>query len=100
MMDIFPSLHTAAPTFLVLYSWRHRHRAPHRYAWPLVAFFALNIIIATMFLRWHYLVDVVVGLALALVGYRAALRITAWETEWRLCRGLGPSWPELGGHRS
>jgi hypothetical protein len=99
MMDIFPSLHTAAPTFLVLYSWRHRHRAPHRYTWPLVAFFALNIIIATMFLRWHYLVDVVVGLALALVAHGAALRITAWETEWRLRRGLGPSWPELGGHR-
>jgi membrane-associated phospholipid phosphatase len=65
--DIFPSLHTAAPTFIALFSFRHRHRVPYRFTWPITAFFALNIMVATMFLRWHYLVDVVVGLALATV---------------------------------
>jgi hypothetical protein len=95
MMDIFPSLHTAAPTFIVLYSLRHRHLTPHRYTWPLVGFFAMNIILATMYLRWHYLVDVVAGLGLAWVAYACAVRVTAWETEWRHSHGLDPSWLEL-----
>ena len=32
---------------------------------PLLAFAALNIVGATLFLRWHWLVDVLAGLALA-----------------------------------
>src|SRR5262249_48341707 len=34
--DIFPSLHTAAPTFIALFSFRHRYEIPFRYSWPLV----------------------------------------------------------------
>jgi hypothetical protein len=63
--DIFPSLHTAAPTFFALYSFRHRDVAPYKYTWPVVAFCALQIIGATMFLRWHYLVDICAGVTLA-----------------------------------
>ena len=63
--DIFPSLHTACPTFFALYSFRHRNVAPYKYPWPLVAFCALQIIGATMFLRWHYLVDICAGVTLA-----------------------------------
>ena len=38
---------------------------PFKYSWPVMAFVATQIIVATMFLRWHYLVDVVAGLTLA-----------------------------------
>ena len=65
--DIFPSLHTAAPTFFALYSFRHRDRAPYKYTWPVVAFCASQIICATMFLRWHYLVDIFAGITLACI---------------------------------
>ncbi len=63
--DIFPSLHTALPCFITLFSFRHRDKPPFRYTWPVVAFFALNIVVATMFLRGHYLIVVVAGLLLA-----------------------------------
>lgn len=63
--DVFPSLHTAAPTFLALFSFRHRRERPFRYTWPVVALFASQIIVATMYLRWHYLIDVIAGLGLA-----------------------------------
>src|SRR6185436_6391419 len=33
--DIFPSLHTAAPTFLLLFSFHRRSELPFRYTWPL-----------------------------------------------------------------
>jgi hypothetical protein len=65
--DIFPSLHTAAPTYFALFSFRHRDRAPYKYTWPFVAFCASQIIGATMFLRWHYLVDICAGVTLAII---------------------------------
>jgi hypothetical protein len=64
-LDIFPSLHTALPSLFALHAIRHRRTAPFSYLWPVSTLFALNIIGATMFLRWHYAVDVLAGLLLA-----------------------------------
>jgi hypothetical protein len=92
--DIFPSIHTAAPTFILLFSFHNRALLPFRYTWPLVAFFVFNIIIATMFLRWHWLVDIVAGLTLALLAYVGGVAGTRWEAEHRKRRGLPPVWPQ------
>jgi hypothetical protein len=94
--DIFPSLHTAAPTFIALYSFRHRALPPYRYTWPLVLFFAANIIVATMFLRWHWLVDVVAGLALAVTSQVLSVWVTEHELVRRARERLVPTWPEFG----
>lgn len=91
--DIFPSLHTAAPTFILLFAFRHRRRLPFRYSWPVLAFFVANIITATMFLRWHYVIDVVAGLSLALFAHVASIRVTRWDNERRAALGLAPAWP-------
>ena len=93
--DIFPSLHTAAPTFLLLFSRSTvRGELPFRYTWPLVAFFAANIVIATMFLRWHYVVDVVAGLLLAVVAHTLSVRLIDREVPRRQAQGLGDIWPQ------
>ena len=94
-MDIFPSLHTAAPTFIAIFSFRHRDKAPFKYTWPLVALFAINIIIATMFLRWHYVIDVVAGLCLAAGALFFSTRATHWELLRRKLGQLTPNWPEF-----
>ena len=91
--DIFPSLHTAAPTFILLFSFRNRAHVPFRWSWPLVAFFAANIVIATMFLRWHYFIDVVAGVLLAWLGISAAALLTRREFARRRELGLTQSWP-------
>lgn len=91
--DIFPSIHTAAPTFIALFSFRHRKSAPYRTSWPIMFFFAANVVIATMFLRWHWLIDVVAGLSLATLAYVLSVRITDWELRRRRRAGLSPSWP-------
>jgi hypothetical protein len=93
--DIFPSLHTAAPTFLALFSVRHRRLLPFRYTWPLIGFLATQIIIATMFLRWHYLVDVVAGLLLATAATVIGQRIADWERARRERLGVQPAWMPL-----
>ena len=72
-LDIFPSLHTALPTLFALHAFRHRRSSPFRYLWPLSALFAANIIVATMFLRWHYAVDVLAGLLLTALAQRIAI---------------------------
>jgi len=93
-MDIFPSLHTAAPSFLALYSFRHRDKLPFKASWPVTAFCAVNIIGATMFLRWHYVIDVVAGLCLATAAFVVGTRVTAWELE-KSKNGGPEGWPRF-----
>lgn len=80
-LDIFPSLHTAYPSYFALHAFAHRDRAPYKYVWPIIAFFALNIIIATMFLRWHWGIDVVFGLLLAASARSLAILVGRREEE-------------------
>ena len=91
--DIFPSIHTAAPSFILLFSFHNRRHAPYRHTWPALAFFVTNIIIATLFLRWHWLLDVVAGLALAFLGHVAGVYGSSWEARRRLKTGAGAAWP-------
>ncbi len=93
--DIFPSLHTAVPTFFTLFSFRHRRLFPFRYTWPVLAFATVNIIVATMFLRWHYLLDVFAGLILATTAFVTASRLPAWEDARRARAGKPPIWLPL-----
>lgn len=95
--DIFPSIHTAVPVYITLWSFRHRFSLPYRYTWPIVAFFTLNIVLATMVLRWHYLVDVVAGILLACLGLWITIPVTRYELERRAEKRLRPVWPEYDG---
>jgi hypothetical protein len=68
--DVFPSLHTGVPTFLTLFSFRNRNLPVFKFGWPLLALAASQIIGATMFLRWHYLIDIFAGMSLAYTASR------------------------------
>jgi hypothetical protein len=92
--DIFPSVHTAAPTYILLFSFHNRHHLPFRYTWPFVWFFSFNIIIATMFLRWHWVFDILAGLMLALGAHLLSVRGARAEADRRRRQGLPPAWPE------
>ena len=95
LKDIFPSLHTAAPLFIALFSFRHRALIPFRYTWPIICFFSMNIIGATMFLRWHWIIDVVAGVALATSAQALSVAVTNFELRRREAEpSLGTSWPE------
>ena len=60
--DLFPSLHTGGTMTIAIFCFRHRRHAPFRYTWPITAFFALNTMGATIYLRWHWAIDVIAGL--------------------------------------
>jgi hypothetical protein len=93
MKDIFPSLHTAGPLWFALYAF-HCAKTDRRFFWPAVVslFFSVNIIISTMFLRWHYAIDVVAGISLAVGARWATPRIARWEEELRARLGEPHPW--------
>jgi len=93
--DIFPSLHTGAPTFLALFQFRHRKSLPFKYTWPFCAFFASQMVLATMFLRWHWLIDIFAGLTLASLALFFAVRIQRWERARRERLAYDPIWHDL-----
>ena len=91
--DIFPSLHTAVPVFLTLFAFHHRDRAPFRFTWPVLAFFTSQIVVATMYLRWHYLADILAGVVLATTSAMVSGRVAAWEELRRVRSPIGPAFP-------
>ena len=62
-MDVFPSLHTAISIFIVGYFYQIGHKTLSIVLLPVV----LGTIFATIFLRYHYGIDVIVGLILGFV---------------------------------
>ncbi len=58
--DVFPSLHVGISFLVWLYAWRNSRRV----FWILSPF-VLSLWVSTVYLRYHYLVDVLAGLVLA-----------------------------------
>jgi membrane-associated phospholipid phosphatase len=77
--DIFPSLHTGVSVLMGLHALRYRHTAPFRWCWRLTSFWVANIVISTVFLRWHYGIDLIAGMALAYGAQRIARAF--WPSE-------------------
>jgi membrane-associated phospholipid phosphatase len=59
-VDVFPSLHCAVSCFLLFFDRRHR---PWRFKLYLVP--AVGLWLSTIYLRYHYFIDVLAGFALA-----------------------------------
>jgi membrane-associated phospholipid phosphatase len=75
MPDAFPSGHALAAALTLHLAWRHDRRV---FAW--LAFFAVGCIVATVYLRYHYVVDLAASAVLvpvAILGGRALAR--AWD---------------------
>lgn len=95
MKDIFPSLHTAGPVWYALFAW-HRAKRTGALGWKLLAgvttFFAVNIVVSTVALRWHYVIDLAAGLALAGSASWLSKRVVGWEKVLRARAGLRSAW--------
>ena len=95
-LDIFPSLHTAYPSLFTLHALRHRDKVPFKYGWHITVFWLANILIATVFLRWHWAIDLMGGMTLAIVAHRIGIVVGGWETARdREAEGLQPIWEPI-----
>jgi hypothetical protein len=70
-VDVFPSIHCAASLYLLAFDFRHYRRRFWRLLLPCVALW-----ISTVYLRYHYVVDLLGGVVIAAVGLG-----TAWRYE-------------------
>jgi membrane-associated phospholipid phosphatase len=66
-LDAFPSLHAGILLLTMLLAWRHARRT----FWVFVPV-ALGITLSLVYLRYHYVVDVIAGFAWATIAYLAA----------------------------
>lgn len=62
--DCMPSGHTMMSVLAILFAWRYRSR----WRW-LITIGGISIVISTVYLRYHYVVDLMAGVALALIVY-------------------------------
>ena len=65
---------------------------PFKITWLPLTLFTTQIIAATMFLRWHYLIDICAGLTLAVSGILVSRLALRWDA-LRERHGGGPVWP-------
>ena len=72
--DAFPSLHTANAVTLLLMAWRHERRLLWFVTVPM-----LGLIVATVYLRFHYVADVLAGAALAVAWQFATIALVRRE---------------------
>jgi hypothetical protein len=93
MKDIFPSLHTAVPTWFTLFAIQQARRDKR---WRIVAlltgFAASQIVVSTMVLRWHYAIDVAAGLTLAMFAATVAPKIAHAEALYRRRHRMRAVW--------
>ena len=75
-VDVFPSIHMAASLFLLLFDFQHRRT---HFWWVLAP--TVGLWISTVYLRYHYGVDLIAGIVLAL----GCIWLTRWFAQTRLC---------------
>ncbi len=68
-VDVFPSIHLAVSLYLLLFDWNHWRR---RFWWVLAPCALLWF--STLYLRFHYFVDLLAGVLVTLIGLWTASR--------------------------
>ena len=69
----FPSLHCGVMFLAILLAWRHL-----RWFFPIMLFFGLGLIAGTVYLRHHWVVDILAGILVALVADRVTPPLERW----------------------
>ncbi len=78
-VDVFPSIHMAASLYLLLFDFEHR-----RFHFWCVLVPTVGLWVSTVFLRYHYGVDLIAGVILAL----GCFWLVRWFAQSRLCANV------------
>ncbi|HEX6291193.1 MAG TPA: phosphatase PAP2 family protein [Herpetosiphonaceae bacterium] len=73
--DTFPSVHTAVSVICMILVWRYSTSRIYRIAF---AVWALSIVFSTMYLRFHYVFDVIVGVLVSIFVTWLGPRFNDW----------------------
>ncbi len=81
--DCFPSLHNGIIFLILLFAFKQSRT----YALLFLPF-AISLFISTLYLRYHYFIDMVAGFALALIVFYFGPRLNKWWEEKRASNAL------------
>jgi membrane-associated phospholipid phosphatase len=73
--DVFPSLHTGLSVTVLIIVWRYSTNWFYRVAFTV---WVVGIVFSTMYLRFHYVIDVLAGIGLAVLVTYLGRRINDW----------------------
>ena len=82
----FPSLHAAVSLVALIYAWRFLRA----WFWLLLPF-CLGLWVSTIYLRHHFVVDLIAGWALAPIAVWVAPRLDAWWASRQAALGYAPA---------
>jgi membrane-associated phospholipid phosphatase len=71
----FPSLHCAVTLLTLMFAWKYARL----WFWIILPF-CLGLIVSTVYLRHHYVIDIIAGFALGILAFIYGPKIDAW---WR-----------------
>jgi membrane-associated phospholipid phosphatase len=77
--NCFPSLHVVFPTFAAFVVWRN-----HRTMRWLIAAMALIVCVSVVFVKQHYIADVVAGLIVAGLSFVITVKTESIWSKWRI----------------
>ena len=72
--DAFPSGHTAVALMTLFYAWKFKERILVRLLLPAV----IGLILSTVYLRYHYVIDVIAGIALTAMAVSLSPPLYTW----------------------
>ena len=81
----FPSLHAAATLVALFFAWRHA-----RWYFWLVLPFAIGLILSTIYLRHHYVIDLIAGWGLAHLAVWLGPKVERGWTMWHVKHASAP----------
>lgn len=71
-VNVFPSLHTSLSVTVALFGWRTRN--VYRLWFPVSVLLAVGVVLSTVYLGIHWVIDVIAGSLLAVASYYVACR--------------------------
>ncbi len=84
--NVFPSLHTSLSATVMIFAWHTREQYPR---WFLLAqVIGASVIVSTMYLGIHWLIDVIAGIVLA---YASVLIGQRYADDWRELTSVAPA---------
>jgi membrane-associated phospholipid phosphatase len=80
--DCFPSMHTAISSVTLYFTWRHRRHLPwRRLILPPVIILTASLWFSTVYLRYHWFVDVLAGWGVTALACAVSVKLTRiWPT--------------------
>lgn len=80
--DAFPSMHNAITLLTMIMAWRYQ-----RIIFWILLPLAVSLVLATVYLRYHFVVDILAGVIVTFLALYLSPRLDSWWRQWQKNKG-------------